>query len=386
MEASRHLLQADIKTPNVAEMTLACEPFFSEEGIRVAIEHQNRMMDHASEYARIFSRQEHDRVRTMAAQLAEVSREWQVNWKQEHDYARTMAAQLAEVSREWQVNWKQERDYARAMAVQLAEASREWQVNWKNVGVYLDVPRIADSLQIIQSEIKSIAHLAWDYDTAASSIAKAALNNIEAFQWVNSDALMKSLEGAHHVVSLAGLPAAADYVIKYNDFVHLAAKRIDSPIIPPPKNSEEDRRDEEIGPRLVSQLEKLDPRLAHLRSQAWENIRKKNPSTLRLAAHAIREMFSEVVRMLAPDDAVKDSVVWQNREDADLARPTRNMRFEFLLGSHPEKLAAVKQFAMSLEKAHKFAHTFPEDPDLVRAYLAKVETCVYLLLTYAGRG
>lgn len=283
---------------------------------------------------------------------------------------------------------RREQEAALALGTSLAKSAQLWQnaVKWHAEASSLFGVRYIESLQKIQSEIQRVAQLVRDVDFPARSIAHAAMRNAEAFQLVNADRLKEALEGVRLVSEFADLPVAARYVIQYNDFLHIAAPRHDFPSVRISRPVESLSHEEEIGPRLQAKIEKLDPRLAELRRQAWENIRTKGAPALRLAAHAIREMFSEVVRRLAPDEMVKSSPVWQNRGDSALGRPTREMRFEFLLSSHPEKLAAVKQFARSLEKAHEFAHTFPEDPELVRAYLTEVETCTYLLLIYSSRG
>jgi hypothetical protein len=279
---------------------------------------------------------------------------------------------------------RQQQQGAFALSSALAESSRVWQdvIKWQTEASRLVDLRYVESLKAIQSEMQGIAQLACRFDLPANSIAHAALKNVQVFHRVNADRLKDALEGVRLASAITDLPIAARYVLQYNDFVHVAAPSGDSLVVRTSRRAERFTHGEEIGPRLETELEKLDPRLAELRCQAWENIGKKSAPALRLAAHAIRELFSEVVRRLAPDEVIINSALWQNREDSQLRRPTRQMRFKFLLCSDPEKLAAVSQFAGSLDKAHKYAHTFPEDPELVRAYLAEVETCVYLLLVY----
>jgi hypothetical protein len=277
---------------------------------------------------------------------------------------------------------------ALALSASFAKSAQLWQYafKWPAQGFRLFDLQYVESLRKMQSEFQRMAEVVCGLDFPVRTIAHAAMKNAEAFQLVNARSLKEALEGARRVSALADLPVAARYVTQYNDFVHKAAPRHGSPALQIPRPAECASHEEEIGPRLQAEVEKLDPRLAELRREAWLNIGAKGAPALRLAAHAIREIFSEVLRRLAPDEMVKSSPAWQNRRDSALGRPTREMRFEFLLSSHPEKLAAVKQFARSLDKAHEFAHTFPEDPELVRAYLTELETCTYLVLIYSGRG
>jgi len=267
-----------------------------------------------------------------------------------------------------------------AESAHFLQAATKWQTELSSLfdGQY------AKSLQQMQSDLQKVVGILRDPDFPVRNIAHAALKNAEAFQLVNARILKEAFGSSRHVSELAGLPVAARYVVGYNDLLHTATLRYGpSDLRSRPAGSPP--REEEIGPRLEAKIQELDPRLVSLRREAWENIKRKDAPALRLAAHGIREIFSEVLRRLAPDELVKSSAAWQSRRDSAVTRPTREIRFEFLLSSHPEKLAAVKQFARSLDKAHEFAHTFPEDQDLVRAYLTEVETCTYLLLIYGGR-
>jgi hypothetical protein len=94
----------------------------------------------------------------------------------------------------------------------------------------------------------------------------------------------------------------------------------------------------------------------------------------------IRELYSEVLHRLAPDDEVKKTDAWRSRRDNSLPRPTRRMRIEFIVGAAMNEFDALLQFDESIEHAHKFTHSFADDPELVRLALSALENCAYLLI------
>ena len=59
------------------------------------------------------------------------------------------------------------------------------------------------------------------------------------------------------------------------------------------------------------------------------------------------------------------------------------MRTEFIFGSDFENLDAILQFDASIQRMNKHSHTFSDDRELVRIYMAQLETYTYLLLVYA---
>ena len=66
-----------------------------------------------------------------------------------------------------------------------------------------------------------------------------------------------------------------------------------------------------------------------------------------------------------------------------MAKPTRRMRFQYIVGPAADDLAALVQFDESINHGNKYAHVFAEQIEVVRAYLGQLESCIYLIITYA---
>jgi hypothetical protein len=103
----------------------------------------------------------------------------------------------------------------------------------------------------------------------------------------------------------------------------------------------------------------------------------------RLGMAGIRELFDEVLRVVAPESAVEATAVWQARTNPDIKKPTRRMRLEYVLGEKRAAEAdALLQFERSIQRTQKFVHTFADDVELVRAQMTQLEIWIYLLLQY----
>jgi hypothetical protein len=174
------------------------------------------------------------------------------------------------------------------------------------------------------------------------------------------------------------LAMAGEFVIRYPGFV----KRLPPPIPREDADQAGERRDQEIGAQLEARLRVLDPRLCELRRQAWARMAKADEAGMRLAALGLREILKDVLHLLAPDEQVMGSEEWLDRKHQELQRPTRLMRLAFIVKGEAER-AAFDQFNKSVELANKFAHTFADKPELVRAHMAQLEVFIYLILIAA---
>jgi hypothetical protein len=195
-----------------------------------------------------------------------------------------------------------------------------------------------------------------------------SLRNVAALQDINSTGLLTSIVPER-------IQVAGDFVWNHAKFVRELPPRLPEPEESEPETSEE------LGPRLDSKLSELDPRLAELRREAWKNL-ANGKAGARLAAHGVREVLSELLRTFAPDEDVKNTEIWTGRKDEKLAKPTRRMRFEYIVGPGAADLAAVIQFDESVTHGNKYAHIFAEEIEVVRAYLGQLEACIYLIITY----
>jgi hypothetical protein len=143
-------------------------------------------------------------------------------------------------------------------------------------------------------------------------------------------------------------------------------------------------RDAGVGAKLEDRLGQLDLRLLALRRSSWENMRKGDPGSVRLAAAGQRELYTEILHLLAPDEAVMITDIWLKRSPSEsVNRPTRRMRIQFIGDDAESQLNASVQFIDSMERANEYTHTFAENAEVVRVYLSQVENCVYLLLASA---
>jgi len=226
----------------------------------------------------------------------------------------------------------------------------------------------------INFDLPQLAMLEWSPKVASQRLGliEDSLSNVAALQEVQASALLSSRQ----LIGIERIDVATDLVWNHGKFVrHL-------PPTLPDASPQADYRAEELGPKLENKLREIDPLLVELRRAAWKNL-ANGKAGARLAAHGIREVFGEVLRLFAPDDKVKRTDVWIQREEQALPRPTRRMRFEYIVGPSARDLAALIQFDESIQNANKFAHIFAENVEIVRVYLAQLEACIYLVLTYA---
>jgi hypothetical protein len=225
--------------------------------------------------------------------------------------------------------------------------------------VNIDLPRLA-----LQNWLPEVAF-------QRSSLLEDALRNVTALQELYSTAALSTI----HIPSVEYIEVATHLVWKHGNFVRR---------LPPalPEAPSREHQHQEIGPQLEARLLRVDPQLEELRRQAWKNLTGGKPGAL-LAAHGMREVLAKLLHIFAPDEEVKKSDSWLQRKEQALLKPTRRMRFEYIVGAGAADLAAFIQFNDSVERGQKFAHTFADDVEVVRTHLAQLEACIYLLVIHA---
>jgi hypothetical protein len=227
----------------------------------------------------------------------------------------------------------------------------------------------------VNFELPTLAVQVWPAKVVARrfGLLEDSLQNIVALERLQTDVV---LSGFERPALAERMELATNLVANHTQFVRSLPPAIEEPA------STKDDCSEEIGSRLDTKLKDIDPRLAELRRTAWQSF-GAGKSGARLAAHGIREVFSELLRRFAPDDDLKQTRIWTDRKDQTLAKPTRRMRFEYIVGPAADDLAALVQFDESINHGNKYAHVFAEKIEVVRAYLGQLESCIYLIIAYA---
>jgi hypothetical protein len=233
--------------------------------------------------------------------------------------------------------------------------------------------------QTVQRDILNFPEKALTLSAALRlDLVEDSLRNVAGFQSIFGAGVSRFFEGN----MFGGVPeinAAGQFVYHHGTLV-----RRMHPSIPMEGNDVEEylqHRDQQLGAKLEAVLGLLDPKLQQLRRRAWENMAKGDAASVRLAAHGIREVFGEVLRRFAPDRDLETAGIWTKRSDSP--KPTRKMRTEFILGSDFEHLDEIMQFDASIQRMNKHSHTFSNDIELVRIYMAQLESYTYLLFVYA---
>jgi hypothetical protein len=202
------------------------------------------------------------------------------------------------------------------------------------------------------------------------------LQNVAAFE----DLRMAAGAMGRPLTSLADeqLAVAGDFVLGYPRFV-----RGLPPAIPAKREPEIDKdRDQGINTRIAARLKRLDPRLYDLHRRSWAAMAAGDAAAMRMAAGGMRELCTEVLHRLAPDERVLKSEAWLNRKDRKLTKPTRAMRLAVIVKRQPQ-LLVLQQFDESMKCANEFTHTFADAPELVRLHMAVLENWIYLMLISA---
>jgi hypothetical protein len=82
------------------------------------------------------------------------------------------------------------------------------------------------------------------------------------------------------------------------------------------------------------QLEKLDPSLARTYSQVWEALHGTRSDPERTALYLMRQTYDHFFYVLAPDDKVRQSKVWKEKEGDKPELVTRAERIEYAALTH----------------------------------------------------
>jgi hypothetical protein len=230
----------------------------------------------------------------------------------------------------------------------------------------------------VNFNIPENAQLHWSRKilTSRAALLEDCVLNAAALEKFRAAAIVSSA-----TVSLDRLAMATQFVFDHADMVRR---------LPPslPIWGDADRfgggkyRDEEIGWKLELALGHLDERLLQLRRLAWRNLAGGGIAGARLAMMGVREVFTDVLHMLAPDTNVKTTAAWHDRPK-HVDQPTRRMRLEYVLGEEGACEAdALFQFSESVNRTQKFVHRFADDAELVRVQMAQLEIWIYLLLIH----
>jgi hypothetical protein len=301
------------------------------------------------------------------------------------DLARAMQSHIQEMTRAYQhLQFPELREhvfpnFASESRRLLEENSRNLAIAFRNTGWNATLTDLAPRLELAKSVALNLSRIATTWSDAMLHarlpLFEMALQNVAALESLEVSTLARYIEPERLVVER--MRFAGEFVSSNAAFVRgLPADRIAKE-----KVLDDGAGHEELRESLAERLALVDPRLAELRRQAWRNL-KDGTAGARLAEHAIREIMTELLHLFAPDAEVMKSEVWAERKDSKLTRPTRKMRFRYIVGPSGDEVAAVLQFDDSIRLANKYAHTFPEEVALVRAHLIQFEACVDMLLTY----
>ncbi len=254
----------------------------------------------------------------------------------------------------------------------------------------------AEPLMLIAGQAKAIAEatislpavaaMTWPTDILSARIGliEDSLKNVDVWQKLRGELIHLPEFISQPLFASEILNVAGQFVVDYGEFVRQLPPQLPLPQESHDEDEDLQIRDQEVGTRLEAILLRLDKNLRMLRRRAWENLAKGDPASARLAAHGIREIYGDVLRRLAPDNLVMKTEMWEQRADQTLTRPTRRMRIEFVVGTKAAKFDALTQFDESISEANKFAHTFADNTEIVRVYMAQLENCLYLILTHAN--
>jgi hypothetical protein len=257
-----------------------------------------------------------------------------------------------------------------------AEAAASWHVRWR------ENFRRLEGIQSFVLSVPKAATEMWPLDLISKrmGLIEHSIQNVSA------------LQALYHADCLQMVaPGPTDAIYAADQFVTDAADLVRRlpPALPVHRDDVTERgygshRDEEVGAKLEALLGDIDPRLLDLRRQSWQKL-TDGKAGARLAMLGLRELFGDLLRLLAPDSQVIPSPACENRADKSPARPTRRERIEYLMGSDARCLDAILQFEASVGCAHKFAHTFAGDSETVRVHMSQLENWIYLILLYARK-
>ena len=129
---------------------------------------------------------------------------------------------------------------------------------------------------------------------------------------------------------------------------------------------------------LEQLLSEFDPRYLNMLEGARQGLRQPGADRPRQAAHSMRELFMQIVRELAPSEAVK-AQPWYDpgQDDTDKGKVSRKSRIRYILygsgrGFDDDQLAQLDQLAGSALKALDVCtgKTHGHNPELAEAKIA----------------
>jgi hypothetical protein len=251
-----------------------------------------------------------------------------------------------------------------------------------DAAVFAPISELALAIENLSANMPKIAVETWPSDVLGARLGLIghALENVGGWEGLAAGALLGATDSTTLQVPTTVLDIAGQFVIDYDQYIRHLPPSMPRDESDTQRETESRHRDEEVSVRLEKHLESLDPRLLALRRSSWRDLASGDAAGARLAAGGIREMLSEIFRLLAPDDEVKKTAAWLDRSDKSRAKPTRRMRIEYIVGVRASELDALVQFDRSIEYANKFTHTFADDVELVRVALAQIENFAYFLL------
>jgi hypothetical protein len=304
-----------------------------------------------------------------------------------------LAREAAVALIQWQASLESvTRTYSRTatqIAAAIHESTQKWYESFAATEMLATIKHfcdMSDAISRIAVALPQAALQGWSPAILSErlGLVESALKNAEAYQTLRHASVAKLVPNYSPSIEIQKLAVAGLFVYDHDRFIRSLPPAIPSENQFSGEEKEICHRGEQVCSKLEAQLFELDRRLFQLWRRSWESIGKGDPASARLAAHGMRELYDEVLRKLAPDEEMERTDIWLNRIDRSLKRPTRRMRITYIVGDAIEQVDGVVEFGESLSEAQKFAHTFPENPEVVRVYMSELANCIYLLIVYAG--
>lgn len=253
-------------------------------------------------------------------------------------------------------------------------ADETWLRRFQSLGA-----RMAEMARI-NFAIPETALLNWPHQmlTVRAPLLNDCVFNMVALEKLHAAAILPE-----PMVSPEQLTVANQFVFDHAEVVRRLPPRLPRPDVGEQAADGQAHRDQEIGAKLDHALRDFDLRLLSLRRKAWGCLASGGVDDARLAMAGIREVFTDILHALSPDDKVKELAMWRTRPKS-ITQPTRLMRLVYILGEERASEAdALLQFNKSINRTQKYVHTFADDPELVRIQMAQLEGWIYLLLLHA---
>lgn len=236
--------------------------------------------------------------------------------------------------------------------------------------------------QRINLELPELARQTWRPEVFAdrSQLVIDSIRNVEEYQRFQ-DLVLSDVSGGKHGTRLIDALLGADrFMLHHGQFVRTLPPEIG--LDDEAKEAQEggEVEDVRIGEAVHAALLEHDPKLAQMRLEALNLLKRGDPAAARLAAGGFREIFKDLLHELAPDDVFRSDPMWVEKIATQEGKIYRNNRISYILRDQPSEVKALVQFDKSVQRAHKFTHTFAENTELVRIHVSEMQSCIYLLL------